>query len=129
MMLGRRRHRRAATLVELPAPERAPVIRAYLLRAGRRPGSAKVTREVRIYFGVSGDPTLAEIDSVANRYPVFCVLPQPNPGPSTGRHAEKVKAMRALSYSTETVIRRPPEDVFDYCSDLRSELQWNPKVK
>jgi uncharacterized protein YndB with AHSA1/START domain len=37
--------------------------------------------------------------------------------------------MRALTYSTETVIRRSPEDVFDYCSDLRSELEWNPKVK
>jgi uncharacterized protein YndB with AHSA1/START domain len=37
--------------------------------------------------------------------------------------------MKALSYSTETVIRRPPEDVFDYCSDLRSELRWNPKAK
>jgi uncharacterized protein YndB with AHSA1/START domain len=37
--------------------------------------------------------------------------------------------MSALAYRTETVIHRPPEDVFDYCSDLRSELQWNPKVK
>ena len=37
--------------------------------------------------------------------------------------------MRALSYRTEAVIRRPPEDVFDYCSDLRTELQWNPKAK
>ena len=37
--------------------------------------------------------------------------------------------MRALSYSTETLIRRSPEDVFDYCSDLRSELRWNPQVK
>ena len=37
--------------------------------------------------------------------------------------------MSALSYRTETVIHRPPEDVFDYCSDLRSELGWNPKVK
>ena len=37
--------------------------------------------------------------------------------------------MRALSYSIETVIRRPAEDVFDFCSDLRSELGWNPKVK
>jgi uncharacterized protein YndB with AHSA1/START domain len=36
--------------------------------------------------------------------------------------------MRALAYSTDTVIRRPPEDVFEFCSDLRSELQWNPKV-
>jgi uncharacterized protein YndB with AHSA1/START domain len=37
--------------------------------------------------------------------------------------------VRALSYSTEIVIRRPPEEVFDYCSDLRSELRWNPKAK
>ncbi len=37
--------------------------------------------------------------------------------------------MNALAYSTDTVIRRPPQDVFDYCSDLCSELQWNPKVK
>jgi hypothetical protein len=29
----------------------------------------------------------------------------------------------------EAVIRRPAEDVFDFCSDLRSELQWNPKAK
>jgi Polyketide cyclase / dehydrase and lipid transport len=37
--------------------------------------------------------------------------------------------MSALSYRVETMIHRPPEDVFDYCSDLRSELGWNPKVK
>jgi hypothetical protein len=37
--------------------------------------------------------------------------------------------VKALSHSTEMVIRRAPEDVFDFCSDLRSELQWNPKVK
>lgn len=37
--------------------------------------------------------------------------------------------MRALSYSTEALIHRSPEDVFEFCSDLRSELQWNPKVK
>jgi len=37
--------------------------------------------------------------------------------------------MKAQAYRTETVIRRPPQDVFDYCSDLRCELQWNPKVK
>jgi uncharacterized protein YndB with AHSA1/START domain len=37
--------------------------------------------------------------------------------------------MKALAYRTEIVIRRPPEDVFDFCSDLRSELQWNPKAE
>jgi hypothetical protein len=37
--------------------------------------------------------------------------------------------MSTLAYSIETVIRRSPEDVFEFCSDLRSELQWNPRVK
>ena len=37
--------------------------------------------------------------------------------------------MCALSYSTEALIHRSPEDVFEFCSDLRSELQWNPKVE
>ena len=75
MVLGRRRQRRAATVVEVSASERAPVIRAYLLRGGRRPGSAKVAREARAYFGVGNSTTLAEIGSVAARYPVFRVVP------------------------------------------------------
>jgi uncharacterized protein YndB with AHSA1/START domain len=50
-------------------------------------------------------------------------------GAATVGHGEKVEDMRALSYRIETVIHRPPEDVFDFCSDLRSELRWNPKVK
>src|SRR4029453_2459510 len=37
--------------------------------------------------------------------------------------------MNALAYRTETVVHRPPEEVFEFCSDLRSELRWNPKVK
>lgn len=80
VVLGRRRQRRPATLVELPVKNRAPVIRAYLLREERRPGSAQVAREARDYFGVSSDPTLAELGSVADRYPVFRVVPDPTPG-------------------------------------------------
>ena len=75
VVLSRRRQRRAATLVELPAKDRAPVIRAYLLRAGRRPGSAPVAHEARGYFEVSSDLALAELGSVADRYPMFRVLP------------------------------------------------------
>ena len=71
----RRRQQGAAALVEVPAKDRAPVILAYLLRNGRRPGSAQVTREARSFFGVGPDPTLAEISSVADRYPVFRVAP------------------------------------------------------
>jgi hypothetical protein len=37
--------------------------------------------------------------------------------------------MRALAYRTQTVIDRSPEEVFEFCSDLRSELWWNPKVR
>ena len=37
-------------------------------------------------------------------------------------------ALVTLSYSTEAIIRRPLEDVFDFCSDLRYELTWNPNA-
>ena len=129
VMLARRRRRRPVTLVEMPAPDRALIIRAYMLRAGRRPDSAQVAREARTYFGVGPDLTLAELGAVANRYPVFRVVPRAGPESVHSRHGEVVKDVSALAYSTETVIGRSPEDVFDYCSDLRSELQWNPKVR
>jgi hypothetical protein len=50
------------------------VIRAYMLRGGRRPASTQLAREARDYFGVSADPTIDEIRSVADRYPVFRVV-------------------------------------------------------
>ena len=65
------RHRRAATLTEVGPQQRAPVIRAYLLRWGRRPGSAAVAREARAYFGVGASASLADIQSVVEHYPVF----------------------------------------------------------
>ena len=66
-----RRQRRAARLVEVPPQQRAPVIRAYLLRWGRRARSRAVASEARNYFGVSADASLAEIQGVAEHYPVF----------------------------------------------------------
>jgi hypothetical protein len=65
---------RAAILVEVPAQDRAPVIRAYLLRSGRRSGSAQVAREARDYFGIDADSAPAQIGSVADRYPAFHVV-------------------------------------------------------
>ncbi len=59
--------------VELPLPERAAVIRAYLLRWGRRAGTKAVAREVGSFFGVGADASLDEIGEVAERYPVFRV--------------------------------------------------------
>jgi hypothetical protein len=78
VVLGRRGQRRGDPRRGASARDRAPVIRAYLLRAGRRPGSAQVAREARDYLEVSSDPTLAELGSVADRYPVFRVMPRPN---------------------------------------------------
>ena len=65
------RGRRAARLAEVAPPQRAPVIRAYLLRWGRRPGSRAVAREARSYFGVSPQVPLDEIRAVVEHYPVF----------------------------------------------------------
>jgi len=66
-----RRELLPATLVEIPAEDRAPVIRAYLMRWGRRAGSRAVAKEARSFFGVSADPSLEEIQGVAQYYPVF----------------------------------------------------------
>ena len=66
-----RRQRHAARLVELPPQQRAPVIRAYLRRWGRRAGSKAMASEARNYFGVSADASPEEIQGVAEHYPVF----------------------------------------------------------
>jgi glyoxylase-like metal-dependent hydrolase (beta-lactamase superfamily II) len=55
----------------LSGRQRAPVIRAYLLRWGRRPGSRPVAREARYYFGVGPEVPLDQIQGVAEHYPVF----------------------------------------------------------
>jgi deazaflavin-dependent oxidoreductase (nitroreductase family) len=66
-----RRERHAARLVEVPPPQRAPVIHAYLHRWGRRPGSKAMASEARCYFGVGADASAEEIQGVAEHYPVF----------------------------------------------------------
>ncbi len=73
VVLGRR-EQRSATLAEVPPDERAPIIRAYLLRAGRRPDSKAVANEARGYFGVSADPSPDEIRPIVEHYPVFRVV-------------------------------------------------------
>jgi glyoxylase-like metal-dependent hydrolase (beta-lactamase superfamily II) len=75
VVLGRRGQRRSATLVEIATHDRAPVIRAWLLRAGRRPGSGAVSREARANFGLGPDLDLADIAAIADRFPVFRVAP------------------------------------------------------
>jgi deazaflavin-dependent oxidoreductase (nitroreductase family) len=75
--------RRAARLAEVPEKERAPVIRAYLLRAGRRADSRAVTNEARYYFGLSADPSLEEIGRITKHYPVFRIVEDGHPPTDT----------------------------------------------
>ena len=82
VVLGRR-HRHAAMLAEVPENERAPVIQAYLLRAGRRAGSRAVTNEARYYFGLSADPSLEEIGRITSHYPVFRIVEDGHPPAGT----------------------------------------------
>jgi glyoxylase-like metal-dependent hydrolase (beta-lactamase superfamily II) len=73
VVLGRR-HRYAATLVEVPPSDRAPVLRAWLHRPGRRPGSRRVAGDARVLFGVGPAATVEELAGVAHRHPVFRVV-------------------------------------------------------
>ncbi|SOC50173.1 Glyoxylase, beta-lactamase superfamily II [Blastococcus aggregatus] len=77
VVLARRGRRQVVTLVEVPTPDRAPVIRSYALRAGRRLGSSAVSREARAFFGVGPDLAVEEIATVADRFPTFRVVPDP----------------------------------------------------
>jgi len=65
------RRRLPAVLVEIPEEERPPIIRAYLLRAGRRPETRASVREARAYFGLAPDPSLEQIGAITGYYPVF----------------------------------------------------------
>jgi hypothetical protein len=61
----RRGHLRAVHLVEVPVPERAPIIRAYLrLAAGARP-----------HIPIATDAPLDAFEAVAGAYPVFRIDP------------------------------------------------------
>ncbi|MGD0985545.1 MAG: nitroreductase/quinone reductase family protein [Acidimicrobiales bacterium] len=68
-----RKQRHAAVLVEVPPPDRAPVIRAYLFRWGRQAGATAVAKEASSFFGVGADASLEEIEAVVEHYPVFRV--------------------------------------------------------
>jgi glyoxylase-like metal-dependent hydrolase (beta-lactamase superfamily II) len=66
--------RRAVRLAEVPPEQRAPVLRAYLRRSGRQPGSKTAASEARYYFGVTADPSLEELGQIATYYPVFRIF-------------------------------------------------------
>lgn len=47
-----------------------PILLAYLRREDRA-GSRGAAREARVYFGVSTSPSVEEIQSIVEHYPVF----------------------------------------------------------
>lgn len=58
-------------LHELPSGDRAPVIAAYLRAARDRGGDRSAERQAHSYFGLGPDPTLEEIETIVDYYPVF----------------------------------------------------------
>jgi F420H(2)-dependent quinone reductase len=64
----RRLRSRPVRLVELPVPERPPVLRAYL---SKRACSKSPEFEAREFFGVSPNASLDDLAEIAARYPVF----------------------------------------------------------
>ncbi|MEP7217169.1 MAG: nitroreductase/quinone reductase family protein [Anaerolineaceae bacterium] len=62
----RTRHREDVTLEDVPAAERAPILKAYLARA---PGG-------RPHFPIGPDAAVEEFALLADEYPVFRVVPR-----------------------------------------------------
>ncbi|MGB8385095.1 MAG: hypothetical protein WCG47_28295 [Dermatophilaceae bacterium] len=71
-VLGRRT-RYAVTPVDGPPAERARVIHADLHRPGRRGMPTRRDREALSYFGVDPDATVADLEAIVERYPIFRV--------------------------------------------------------
>lgn len=69
----KRRFGRKADLVELAVSERPPVILEYLRQGRERSGKDAGADQARFYFGLDPDPSLSDIELIADRYPVFRV--------------------------------------------------------
>ncbi len=90
----RRGRARPVLLQEVSADGRAEIIAAYL-RAGRRRGGARAEAEqARSFFGLDPDPTLDDIDAVADRYPVFRVTGASHAPPARADRAGRTEAGR-----------------------------------
>jgi hypothetical protein len=68
----RRRRSHPVNLVEVPAEERPPVLKAYL---SKRAYSKSPEFEAREFFGVPPNATLDQLAQIADRYPVFRIHP------------------------------------------------------
>jgi len=64
--------RKAVRLVEIPVEERAPILLGYV---SQRAFSHSGASSSRLFFDLDPNPTLEQMQAVADRYPVFCVEP------------------------------------------------------
>jgi len=110
-----RQERVAARLVEVPPEKRAPVIRAYLLRAGRGADSKAGANEARYYFGVNPNPSVDEIERIVQHYPVFKIVRE-GQGPLGSRSSEAPP--RASARSQRPASGKPTE-IAPACSGCR----------
>lgn len=67
----RRRNKRDVLLEELPAADRAEIIAEYLHTARRRSGEASASNQAHHYFGLNTNPSIDDIESIVDYYPVF----------------------------------------------------------
>jgi deazaflavin-dependent oxidoreductase (nitroreductase family) len=67
-------------LHEVPADERAPILKAYL---SKRATSKSPEYEAREFFGVPVDATLDDLAAIAPHYPVFRIGPERSPLPAS----------------------------------------------
>ena len=96
-----RRERHPAMLVEVPPQDRPPIIRAYSHRPGRSTTAA--AREARTYFGLGTHPSEAQLQTAADRYPVFLIEEPPavagdrsGPNPATSQASTPAAAAGRL---------------------------------
>jgi deazaflavin-dependent oxidoreductase (nitroreductase family) len=68
-----RRGARAVQLVELPPDSRASVLAAYQAAGAARSGEEAARVQARFNFGLGPEPTQADFNRIAHRYPVFRV--------------------------------------------------------
>ena len=64
-------------LIEVPPHDRCPIIAEYLHVVRRRSREASAERQAQSYFGLSVEPSLADIDAIVDYYPVFRICYQP----------------------------------------------------
>jgi len=67
----RRRGARQVYLEELASTERAEIIAEYLQAGQRRSGAEANADQARFYFGLDPEPSIGDIEAIADNYPVF----------------------------------------------------------